>query len=62
MHRKEISTTSYTRFNNASTNLAHVQGIIVTTTAIGIGVDKGRIFPCLGEATIVEENVAFFEL
>jgi hypothetical protein len=62
---KQIEFTTFsthTRFNNAGTNLAHIQGIIVTTTTISIGMDKGGVLPCLGKASIVEKDVALFEL
>jgi hypothetical protein len=44
------------------TDLTHIQWIIVSTTTIGIRMNKSRVFPGLRKAPVVEEDVSFFEL
>mmetsp|Transcript_10247 Transcript_10247/g.29204 ORF Transcript_10247/g.29204 Transcript_10247/m.29204 type:complete len:284 (-) Transcript_10247:223-1074(-) len=51
-----------TGLDDTSTNLAHIQRIIITTATLGIRMDECRIFPCLWQASVIEENVTFLEL
>ena len=59
---KHLDGADTTTGDDACTNFTHIQGVIVTTAAISVGVDEGRIFPGLREASIVEENISLLEL
>lgn len=59
---ERINSWTYTGTNNACTNFANIERVIVSTAAFGVRVDKGGVLPCLWEATIVEENITLFEL
>ena len=53
---------TYTRFDNSGTDFTDIQGIIVSAAAVGVRVDERRIFPSLGKAPVVEEDIALLEL
>lgn len=53
---------TYSWLNNASSNFANVNWIIVTTATFGIRVNEGRIFPSLWKAAIVEKDISLLEL
>lgn len=36
---------TYTGLNNSHANLANIDGIVIATTSLGIGVEEGRILP-----------------
>ena len=53
---------TYTRVHNSQTNFADVERVVIAPAALGARVDKGRVFPCAGKTSVIEENITFFEL
>mmetsp|Transcript_5112 Transcript_5112/g.7897 ORF Transcript_5112/g.7897 Transcript_5112/m.7897 type:complete len:257 (-) Transcript_5112:112-882(-) len=59
---KNLHWADFSWVDNLETNFTDIKRIVVSAGTISIRVDESRIFPCLWEATIVEENVSLFEL
>ena len=53
--------TTYTRLDDTSTNLHHVERVVVAASA-SVGVNVSGVFPGLREATVVEVKVSLLEL
>mmetsp|Transcript_28418 Transcript_28418/g.68965 ORF Transcript_28418/g.68965 Transcript_28418/m.68965 type:complete len:266 (+) Transcript_28418:409-1206(+) len=59
---KNLDRSDFSWLDNASTNFANVNWIIVTTATFGIRVDEGRVFPSLWKTSVVEEDISLLEL
>lgn len=53
---------TYTGFHNLGANFDDVDGIIITSAAVGIGVNKGGVFPSLRKASVIKIDVTLLEL
>ena len=53
---------TYTWWDDARTDFAHIEWVVVASTSFCIRMDKCWVFPCLRKAPVVEEDISFFEL
>ena len=60
-HSRETDKT-YAGRDDSCSNLADIERIVVSTASISIRVDESRIFPRLGKAPVVEEDITLLEL
>lgn len=62
VYQARSASRTYSGINDACTDLAHIERVVIAARSVRIWMDVGGILPCLGEATIVEEDVALLEL
>ena len=57
-----INTRTYSWLDDPCADFTNIDRIVISSASFGVWVDVRRIFPCLGKATVVEENISLFEL
>jgi hypothetical protein len=53
---------TYSWENNSCSDFDNVNGVIVSSAALSVGVNKSGVLPCLRETSIVEKDITLLEL